>query len=331
MFKRAMQLIRGTLSLTGYFLNTLFWAIPIILFTAFKIIIPLQRWRFWCSRVLNRLASNWVAVNRLNQTLLTGTRLEVEGLDNLHRDRWYLVLANHQSWVDILVLQNIFHNRIPFLKFFLKKELFWIPVLGQCWWALDFPFMKRYSRSFLKKNPHLKGKDLETTRQACEKFRILPVSIMNFVEGTRFSPSKRELQQSPYRHLLKTRAGGVAYVVTAMADQIDQILDVTIVYPEGVKSFWSYVCGDISTVRVHVTPIPVSPELVGDYAADRTYRACFHRWLNTLWQDKDELIEALQQGHPAPARLPAPPSNAPHSVFPVRESGQTPQADYGCA
>ncbi len=67
----------------------------------------------------------------------------MQGVDSLHQRGWYLVSSNHQSWVDILVLQRIFHGRIPFLKFFLKQELIWVPVIGLAWWALDFPFMKR--------------------------------------------------------------------------------------------------------------------------------------------------------------------------------------------
>ena len=55
---------------------------------------------------------------------------DVEGVETLDRSEWYLVLANHQSWVDIAVLQRIFHRKIPFLKFFIKKELLWLPILG---------------------------------------------------------------------------------------------------------------------------------------------------------------------------------------------------------
>ena len=133
-------------------------------------------------------------------------------MENLDRRSWYLVVSNHQTWVDILVLQRIFHRRIPFLKFFLKKELFWFPVMGQAWWALDFPFMKRYTRRFLEKNPHLRGRDLAVTRKACEKFKTIPVSVVN-CRGTRFTPKKHDRQGSPYRNLLKPRAGGIAFVI----------------------------------------------------------------------------------------------------------------------
>ena len=141
--------------------------------------------------------------------------------------------CNHRSWVDIVVVQWLFNRRIPILKFFLKKELFWVPVLGMAWWALEFPFMKRYPRAVLEKRPGAAGAGPEATRLACERFRDVPVSVLNFLEGTRFSRGKRGRQYSPYQHLLLPRAGGVAQVVSTLGDRLRAWLDVTIVYPYG--------------------------------------------------------------------------------------------------
>jgi 1-acyl-sn-glycerol-3-phosphate acyltransferase len=217
----------------------------------------------------------------------------VHGTDKLKLHEWYLVIANHQSWVDILVLQKVFHRKIPMLKFFIKKELIWFPILGQAWWALEFPFIKRYSRSFLEKHPHLKGKDIEITRKACEKFETMPVAVMNFVEGTRFTREKHKTQQSPYINLLRTKAGGIAHVLGVMGDRLHSILDVTIVYPHGQKSFWSYVCGNIREIKIRVKSLPIRKEMIGDYAKDITFRNDFHNWLNALWAEKDKCIEGL--------------------------------------
>ncbi|MGB5987066.1 MAG: acyltransferase [Desulfobacterales bacterium] len=296
----ALGPFRAGTSLVLYSVNTLFWCLPIFVFSLLKLLVPIQSWRRFCGRILNGAAVNWVGVNGFIQRLLSPTRIEVTGIDShgsdggnnvpLSRGGWYLIMANHQSWVDILVLQRIFHRKIPFLKFFIKKELFWVPFLGQAWWALDFPFMKRYSSSFLKKHPHLKGRDIEITKKACEKFKDIPVSVMNFVEGTRFSARKHAAQSSPYQHLLKTRSGGVAQVLGAMGDQMHRILDVTIVYPQGTHSFWSFLSGAISEIKVTVRSLPIPAELRGDYIADRAFRRQFHRWLNTLWAEKDRVI-----------------------------------------
>jgi len=286
--------VRGSLSLILYILNTVFWCIPLFGLVLAKAAVPLESWRRRCSRILNAIAENWIWVNNQNQRLIAGnTRWEVQGLETLERSEWYLVLANHQSWVDIVVLQRIFHRKIPFLKFFIKKELLWFPVLGQAWWAMDFPFVKRYTKSFLQKKPHLKGKDLEITRKACEKFKKIPVSIMNFVEGTRFTNEKHRRQQSPYSHLLKPKAGGTALVLSSMGEQINRILDVTIVYPDGVTSFWAFLCGKIRKIEVRVRSLPVSPELLGDYANDQHFRAGLQRWLNNIWAEKNRYLEEM--------------------------------------
>lgn len=286
--------VRGSLSLILYILNTVFWCILLYVLAAAKAAVPLKSWRRRCSRMLNAIAENWIWVNNQNQRLMAGnTRWEVQGIETLERSEWYLVLANHQSWVDILVLQRIFHRKIPFLKFFIKKELLWFPFLGQAWWAMDFPFVKRYTKSYLQKKPHLKGKDLEITRKACRKFKKMPVSIMNFVEGTRFTNEKHRRQQSPYSHLLQPKAGGIAFVLGSMGEQIHRVLDVTIVYPDGVTSFWALLCGKIREIKVHVRSLPVSPEILGDYANDGRFRAGLQRWLNNIWAEKNRYIEEM--------------------------------------
>jgi 1-acyl-sn-glycerol-3-phosphate acyltransferase len=285
--------LKGVLSFAGFVVNTIFWVIPIFITAFLKFIIPLKTWHKLCDSVLNRLASNWIAVNNMNLLLVGGARWDVHGLEGLKTDEWYLVVANHQSWVDILILQKIFHRKIPFLKFFLKKELFWVPVLGLAWWALDFPFMKRYSKYFLEKNPHLKGKDIEITRKACKKFETIPVSIMNFMEGTRFTNGKHKKQGSPYQHLLRPKSGGIAFALSAMGDQLNSIVDVTIVYPQGVGTFWDLICGRIRGVSVRVKLIPIVDEIRGDYFNDREFRQRFQDWINAWWGDKDEQIELL--------------------------------------
>jgi 1-acyl-sn-glycerol-3-phosphate acyltransferase len=291
--KTCFSLIRGLLSLTFYGVNTLFWCIPIFFLALLKLLIPNPVFQDRCRRAASAMAGYWVGVNSFNQNVFGGTTMTVEGTQELDLKGKYLVLANHQSWVDILVLQRIFHRKIPFLKFFIKKELLWFPILGQAWWALDFPFMKRYSKQFLQKKPHLKGMDLKITRKACEKFKTAPVSIINFVEGTRFTIEKHEKQQSPYRNLLKSKAGGIAHVLGSMGDQLNAILDVTIVYPQGRKSFWAFICGYIREVKIHVRAMPITEDLLGNYSDDKSFQERFHQWLNTLWEEKDRGIQEM--------------------------------------
>lgn len=280
----------GSLHLTIYFFNTIFWSLLIFIVAIAKALIPITLWRELCSRASNTFAESWIWINNLAHDLLCNTRWDIQGADNLEKSEWYLVLSNHQSWTDILVLQRIFNRKIPFLKFFIKKELFWFPILGQAWWALDFPFIRRYTKSELKRKPHLKGKDMEITKKACEKFKTVPISIMNFVEGTRFTQEKHKRQKSPYANLLRAKAGGIAFVLGAMGGKIRQVLDVTIFYPESPKSFWAYLCGNINEIRVRVKTLPVHEDLVGNYLNDQNFRIRFQTWLNQLWTEKDQTI-----------------------------------------
>ncbi|TAA41032.1 MULTISPECIES: acyltransferase [Corallincola] len=279
--------IKGPLGLLLYIVNTIFWVLPILLLSFCKLLVPITLWRKLCTYLLDACAVAWISINNVNQRLLTGTRIAVQGLEGVVRKEWYLVLANHQSWVDILVLQRIFNHRIPFLKFFLKKELIWVPFLGVAWWALEFPFMRRYSSAFLKKHPHLKGKDIEATRNACRKFRFKPTSIMNFVEGTRYTEQKHEKQASPYQHLLLPRAGGIAFVLNAMGNQLHKLVDVTILYPQQRPSFWDFVCGKVAEIKVDVRVLPIDEHLIGDYQNDKQFQQRFQGWVNQLWQEKD--------------------------------------------
>jgi 1-acyl-sn-glycerol-3-phosphate acyltransferase len=274
--------VRAVISLLFYIVNTFFWCSLLFLVAFLKFILPIGGWRKFCEKVLNNLAGNWIFCNNLNLKITNNIDWDVKGLDGLKRDSWYLVLANHQSWVDML-------------KFFLKKELIWVPVLGLAWWALDFPFMKRYSRARIKKEPELKGKDIEITRQACQKFKTVPVSIMNFVEGTRFTKEKHRKQASPYNHLLKPKAGGVAFVLAAMGEHLHHVLDITIVYPVGPNNFWALLCGKINRIKVTVELLPLTEDILGDYFENREFRDRYHHWLNTLWHEKDNRIEAMMR------------------------------------
>lgn len=282
-------------SFTFYALNTVFWLIPILVFSLLKALIPLNFSQKIFSYLLDLMASNWVAVNTLNQKIFTNMKLEITGLEGLSEKDWYLVIANHQSWVDIIVLQRALHGQIPFLKFFLKKELIYVPILGIAWWALDFPFMRRYSQAFLKKNPHLRGKDLETTRKACAKFKYKPVSVMSFIEGTRFTQEKHDKQNSPFKHLLKPKAGGVAFVLDAMGEHLTTLVDVTIYYPEGIPSFVDFLSGKIKRVHIDIHTRAIDNELCGDYMNDRSHKIAFQKWLTQFWHEKDARLDQTIQ------------------------------------
>ena len=283
--------IRLPLALLLVALNVLAHSAVLLTFAVVKALVPIAGFRRLLSRALVAIAEQWIAVNGFLFAVLTRTRWIVSGAQTLKREGWYLVLSNHQSWVDIPVLQRTFNRRIPFLKFFLKQQLKWVPVLGFAWWALDFSFMQRYSKETLEQHPELRGKDKEATRIACERFRDLPVSVMNFVEGTRFTPEKHARQASPFAHLLRPRAGGVAFVLEALGGILQSIVDVTIVYADGPPTVIDLLAGRVREVRIHVRELPIPADLIhGDYENDEPFRARFQDWINGLWAEKDALI-----------------------------------------
>ncbi len=288
-----MNLIKGLLSGLGYFINTVLWTVPIVLL-AFLKLLPVTLWQKMISYLIDGCASGWIWVNSINQNIFSGTKIDVLNMPALSTKQWYMVISNHQSWVDILILQRLLHGKIPFLKFFLKQQLIYIPIIGLAWWALDFPFMKRYSREFLSKNPHLKGRDVESTQKSCQKFKLKPVSVMNFVEGTRFTQAKWEKQQSPHQDLLKAKAGGLAFALNAMSGTLENIVDVTIVYPDGVPSFWQFISGQVKQVKVNVALDKIDQSLIGDYENDPVFKANIQQWLNQRWQAKQELLDSMK-------------------------------------
>jgi len=286
--------VKGALSIILVLLNTL-WLFPILLvFAITKLLIPASSVRKACTLVLNRIAWLWIGFNNLLADLLHQVTWDVRGTENLRSDQWYFVTCNHQSWTDIPAIQHALNSQIPLLKFFLKQQLIWVPFLGVAWWALDFPFMRRHTKEQIARNPALKGQDIEATRAACEKFRYTPVTVFNFMEGTRFTPAKHRAQGSPYQHLLKPRAGGTAFVLEAMGDSLTTMLDITIVYPERRKGIWDYLCGRVNRIIIDIRTREIPRRFLGmDYQGNREVRSDFQRWVSHLWQEKDQRIDDL--------------------------------------
>jgi 1-acyl-sn-glycerol-3-phosphate acyltransferase len=292
--RRSGSTLKGVVTISLMALNVIGWCLVLFSVALLKFLLPIPAWRRWTSRTMTALAEGWIGTNNAIFRLMGALPLDPRGLEGLSTRDWYLVVSNHRSWVDILVLQAVFNRRVPFLKFFLKRQLIWVPFLGLAWWALDFPFMRRYTSAHLARHPEDRGKDLEATRRACEKFRLIPTSVMNFVEGTRFTPAKHAAFKSPYRHLLPPRAGGVSFVLSAMGGMLHSMLDVTIVYRTGTPSLWDLCCGRVGTVIVDVRRRSIEDWLsAGDYMNDAAFRERFQAWLAGVWADKDALLDRL--------------------------------------
>jgi 1-acyl-sn-glycerol-3-phosphate acyltransferase len=288
---KPIRLLVGSLAIFLFILNTLFWCSLLFLLTLGKLVVPVPAWRRFSSRGLVALGEAWIAVNSWGLAVTQPTRWKVTLPSTLRRDASYLVVPNHVSGVDIPVLQRIFLGRIPFIRFFLKRQLIWVPVLGAAWWALDFPFMRRHSKEFLEKHPEKRGEDLETTRRACDRFRDVPVSLLNFAEGTRFTPEKQVRSGGAFRHLLPPKAGGIAFAATAMGPVLRSLLDVTIVYPGGRPAFWDLISRGLPEIVVTVREVPIPSDwFTGDYQGDEAFRERVQADVRRLWEAKDAEI-----------------------------------------
>jgi 1-acyl-sn-glycerol-3-phosphate acyltransferase len=268
-----------------------------LLFTPFiliKVLVPVPAVRRACTDVLFAIARQWSAFNHVFYRLMYPVSWQIDVQGTLDPHRSYLLIGNHQSIIDILLMFDQFFARTPPLCFFLKRELLWMPVIGAACWAMDFPFMSRRSQRT----------DLEATRRFCERFRDHPVTVANFAEGTRFSEEKRVSNRSPYRHLLRPKAAGLAFTLDAMGEQFAGIVDVTIAYrPSRHPVLWSFLIGEQTELAIHIEVLPVPAELMGgDYAGDRAFRERFQNWLNGLWRRKDARLEHLINRPAAAAR-----------------------------
>ncbi len=300
--------LSGSAAVLIFVLNTLFFVPILLVVRLLKPLFPGTTWNRFTTRILMGIGSAWIDVNTWGLRVTQKYQWDVEGdgLDEISPQGWYLVGCNHRSIADIPVLQQVFNHRMPFLKFFIKRQLAWVPFLGQAWWALDFPFMRRYTKEEIARRPELRGRDLETTRKACERFRLAPVSILNFLEGTRFSERKRDRQKSPFRNLLLPRAGGIAFVLSALGRSLTSFVDVTIVYPDGTPGFWDMLSRRLTRIVVRVKTYPIPEALLGgDYLGDADYRERVQAWVREIWSRKDDEIERLLASSATTTRTPA--------------------------
>ncbi|WP_414830977.1 acyltransferase [Alteromonas sp. H39] len=274
--------------------NLALWGGLIILLGLVKLIIPVAAFRRALMTVMHGMMFCFGTISVGFIRFFNSVEMDYRIHGELSKENWYLIVANHLSYLDIILLIEFAAKRIPAPKFFLKQELIWLPFVGLGAWALDMPFMRRYSKAYLAKHPEKQGKDIETTKAYCQKFKSTPTTVINFVEGTRYTPKKHALRASQYRNLLPPKAGGVAFTLTAMGDLFTNVLDVSLLYPKNAKHpMMSMLCGQMTQIVIDVNVMEV-PEPASDVPADpQDFRSRFQGWLNTLWAMKDSRISQI--------------------------------------
>lgn len=262
-------------------------------------LIPISLWRRCLDWVIfTLLVPIWLDIFYFLLRLGCQTQWIVEIEGELNRKGWYFMMSNHRSWLDILVVMSLVNRKIPAPKFFIKQELLWqLPIIGLACWFLDFPFMKRHSKEYIKQHPEQRLEDIETTRKRCEIFKTEPVTIVNYLEGTRFTEEKHRKRNSPYQYLLSPKAGGMAFTFAALDGVLHDIIDVTVYYLPEKHNLWDVLCGRLDKIFAKIEVIPIGEELRGDYYEDKAFKKHFQNWLNERWRHKDATIRAMIEEH----------------------------------
>jgi len=123
-------------------------------------------------RILHRFTCFWAS---LYTWLNPAWPVTIEGREKIHRGRTYVMVANHLSLLDILVLFRLF---VPF-KWVSKTENFRVPVIGWNMRMNGYIELRRGDRS-----------SVVQMMKACRAALAQGSSIIMFPEGTR-SPTGR--------------------------------------------------------------------------------------------------------------------------------------------
>ena len=257
--------------------------------------IPIKSFKVFISRVSNYIGDLTVYGLKLIMLLMHGDSIIIiEEHEELDQDDWYMAMSNHQSWADIFVLLVVANYKLPLLKFFMKKELWWIPFVLLANKTLNRPFVNRHSKKEIEKNPSLRTRDYENTIKSCKRFLRCPSTIFSYAEGTRFTKEKHRNQQSPYNNLLTPKIGGMATALSAMP-AINTLVDYSLVYESGKRDAWSFLTGEMKNVKILVKKYDIPEHLKEkNYSADDQYREDFKNWIEGIWAQKDKDIESLK-------------------------------------
>ena len=260
-----------------------------------RALIPIKLFKISLAKFSNFIGDLTVYGLKLIMLLMHGNNIRVIN-DNgaFERDEWYMAMSNHQSWADIFVLLVAANYKLPLLKFFMKRELWWIPFVFIANKTLNMPFVNRHSKEAIRKDPSLRTKDYENTVKACKRFLRSPSTIFSYAEGTRYTKEKHLDQQSPYNNLLIPKIGGMATALSAMP-KIKTLVDYSVVYESEKRDAWSFLCGDMNKVQILVKKYEIPEKLKEkNYLNDGQYREDFKMWIEDIWQQKDKNIDKLK-------------------------------------
>ena len=257
-------------------------------------IIPLKSFKIFLAKISNIIGDLTVYGLKLIMLLMHGNNIKVINDQEFDKNEWYMAMSNHQSWGDIFILLVTANYKLPLLKFFMKKELWWIPFVFLANKTLNMPFVNRHTKKEIEQNPSLRDMDYQNTLKSCKRFLRTPSTIFSYAEGTRFTNEKHHQQGSKYKNLLEPKIGGMATALSAMPN-INTLVDYTVIYKSNKRSAWNFATGEMREVKVLVSKHTIPENLKNrNYSKDQKYREDFKNWIESIWDQKDKDIENLK-------------------------------------
>lgn len=176
---------------------TIFLFLAILFFTI--VLYPFDKQRrvphaqcFWWANLLTKVNPFW--------------RINVSGLENIDKNATYVIVANHQSLADIII---IYKTKMQF-KWVAKESLLKVPLIGWCLALCKHIMLERGDFSSIKKIYHTASVYLKDN-----------MSVLFFPEGTRSKTDEMgKFQSGAFKLAIKEKKPILPIVLTGTRDAI---------------------------------------------------------------------------------------------------------------
>ena len=252
-------------------LNLGFWMFPLIGIAVIRSLIGgFEPFYNACTRLIELCYKTAAAINSAWMVHVVGINFNVDG--TLPDQPTQVIVANHQTWFDIPILQHVVTGQGPVLKFLIKRQLVWLPIVGWICYALNFPRMNRGS------DGRAHRQDLDAIKKASSTMHKERGALLIFAEGTRFTEEKHRNQNSPYKKLLIPRPGGLKVALSTMPPDTP-VVDITINYKGSETNFWKCLHGANRDIDIHIEKHNAA-EIIDARS-----------WLRDCWEQKDTRLQ----------------------------------------
>ena len=274
-----------------YISSVLAFGVLILVLISIPRMLPVNAVKKYITAISNEIGNAIVWFLKITLGFIHRPKWQIDYPANISTKSWYIGMSNHMSWADIFVLLFIGNYKLPLLKFFMKKELKWIPIIYLVHKTIDMPFLNRHKPGEAQNDPDLKARNFENARDAAKKFTRYPTTAFSFVEGTRYTETKNNIQLSPYDDLLKPKIGALVTAFSGMP-MVEELIDFTIIYKTPKRSAWDFACGEMREAKIIIRSYKI-PKFIkeSDDMDSVKYKNQFRLFINDIWLEKQKLIK----------------------------------------